>query len=64
MECIEYIEKIVHELEEEMTEARQYYRDSVNAPDWDFWRGKWAGYIESYIIAIGILAKVKKEVED
>jgi len=62
MECTEYIEKIVHALEEEMTEARQYYKDSLNEPDWDFWRGKWAGYIESYIIAIGILAKVKKEV--
>jgi len=64
MKCTEPLRKLVHKLEEEMTEARQYYRDSVNEPDWDFWRGKWAGYIESYIIAVGILARVQKEVEE
>jgi len=64
MECIEYLEKLVHKLEEQMTEARQFYRDSVNEPDWDFWRGKWAGYIEAYIIAVEILAEIKKEVKE
>jgi len=64
MECTEYLEKLVHKLEEQMTEARQFYRDSVNEPDWDFWRGKWAGYIDAYIMTVEILAEIKKEVEE
>jgi len=64
MDCTELLQKLIHKLEEGMTEARQYYRDSVNEPNQDFWRGKWTGYIESYIIAVRILAMVQKEVEE
>jgi len=57
------IERILARIDKKLREAQYYYKDSVNAPDWDFWKGAWRAYTESYIIVVEMLAVVTKEVE-
>ena len=57
------LERILARIDKKMREAQYYYKDSVNAPDWDFWKGTWRAYIESYIIVVEMLAAVTKEAE-
>jgi len=64
MDSRETIEKILARISAKMREAQYYYKDSVNASDWDFWKGMWKAYIESYIIVVEILASVTEEVEE
>ena len=63
MEYTRPIDVIIARIDEKMKEAQYYYRDSVNAEDWQFWKGVWKTYIECYIMAVEVLAEVKKEVE-
>jgi len=57
------VEMILAEINRKMEEAKHYFRDSVNEKDWQFWKGVWRAYIESYIIAVEVLAEVKKELK-
>ena len=64
MDSREAIERILVRIDKEMQEAQYYYKDSVNAPNWDFWKGAWRAYTESFIIVVEMLAAVTKEVEE
>ena len=58
------IERILARIDKKMREAQYYYKDLVNVPDWDFWKGAWKAYTESYIIVVEMLAGVTKEEEE
>lgn len=64
MDSRDALEVVLTRIDAEMTRAQEYYRDSVNTEDWQYWKGMWRAYIESYIIAVEVLAEVIKEVEE
>ena len=61
MELRRPVDVIIARIEGKMKEAQYYYRDSVNEEDWQFWKGAWKAFTESYIIAVEVLAEVIKE---
>ena len=58
------VEEIIERISELMNTAGNLYIDSRNTPERKYWEGKWSGLIDALKVAVEILAKVEKEVED
>jgi len=64
MELRRPVDVIISRIEGKMKEAQYYYRDSVSEEDWQLWKGAWKAYIESYIIAVEVLAEIIEKEEE
>jgi len=58
------VEEIIVKISELMNNAGNLYIDSRNTQEWKYWEGKWSGLIDALKVAVEILAKIEKEVEE
>ncbi len=64
MEYTKPVEEIISKIGKEMDTVRSLYIEAVLEEDRLEWRGKWRGLVDACIIAVEVLAKVKKEVKE
>jgi len=64
MEYTQPVKDIIAKVSELMNGAGNLYIESRNTPLWKYWEGRWSGLTDALKVAVEVLAKVEKEVEE
>ena len=64
MENTRAIKDIITRISELENKAANLYIETRNMQDWRYWEGEWSGLRDALKVAVEILAKVEKEVEE